>query len=115
MNNPRTVTLQPGDIQHTEWNDGLCACGNDCKDGALTCFCYWCKLCCIAKEFRECCALPMILPMFEVIMGVQHRARQHIKGTVCCDLCQWFWCPPCYVCRLSRDMKYRKLHAAGLN
>ncbi|KAF7261299.1 hypothetical protein EG68_01336 [Paragonimus skrjabini miyazakii] len=61
------------------------------------------------SEANKCLCLPLILPASELFFGIQHRARQRIRSTILKDCCQVMWCPWCYVCRLSRDMKYTEL------
>ncbi|GAA56075.1 cornifelin [Clonorchis sinensis] len=88
------------------WNDGLWDCGNNHSNCFLTAFCYTCMTCYLYEKYGEGCLTPCIIPMSAMVLTVQHRNRNGIRGSILEDCLTHAFCSPCAICRLYRDMKF---------
>ncbi|KAG5443653.1 Cornifelin B, variant 2 [Clonorchis sinensis] len=74
--------------------------------GFLTAFCYTCMTCYLYEKYGEGCLTPCIIPMSAMVLTVQHRNRNGIRGSILEDCLTHAFCSPCAICRLYRDMKF---------
>ncbi|NXB91329.1 PLAC8 protein, partial [Vidua chalybeata] len=93
-----SVAQQPG-----EWQTGLLDCCSDCGVCLCGMFCFLCLSCQVAGDMDECC-----LCGSSVAMRTLYRTKYNIPGSILQDFCSIWWCSPCALCQLKRDINRRR-------
>ncbi|NXO21102.1 PLAC8 protein, partial [Cisticola juncidis] len=93
-----SVAQQPG-----EWQTGMLDCCSDCGVCLCGTFCLLCLSCQVAGDMDECC-----LCGGSVAMRTLYRTRYNIPGSILGDFCSTWWCGPCTLCQLKRDINRRR-------
>ncbi|XP_005803972.2 cornifelin homolog [Xiphophorus maculatus] len=106
----------------TDWDSGLCDCGEDAQ---ACCYGFWCGpclACTVSGRFGENRCLPlcdmcvdkMISPA-ALSLRVAMRHKYGIKGSLCEDIAVSCCCPTCVWCQMYRELKYRKKSPVVIN
>ncbi|NXO06451.1 PLAC8 protein, partial [Oriolus oriolus] len=93
-----SAVQQPG-----QWQTGLTDCCSDCGVCLCGTFCLLCLGCQVAGDMDECC-----LCGSSVAMRTLYRTKYSIPGSIMGDFCTVWWCTPCSLCQLKRDINRRK-------
>ncbi|CAH1233482.1 PLAC8 [Branchiostoma lanceolatum] len=106
------ITQQPGGYvatvspQKRDWSSGLGACSKD----PASCLCSFCfpsfYTCCILPRMNENCCLGFFGPTALALMRAKMRAEHGIQGDLCNDACISWFCCPCVLAQLSREIDY---------
>ncbi|NWV52929.1 PLAC8 protein, partial [Daphoenositta chrysoptera] len=106
MASQNVITVQPqfsAVQQQGEWQTGLLDCCSDCGVCLCGMFCLPCLDCQVAGDMDECC-----LCGSSVAMRTLYRTKYNIPGSILGDFCTVWWCTPCSVCQLKRDINRRR-------
>ncbi|NXA75566.1 PLAC8 protein, partial [Thryothorus ludovicianus] len=106
MASQSVITVQPQFAvaqQQGQWQTGLMDCCSDCGVCLCGTFCYPCLSCQVAGDMDEC-----FLCGSSVAMRTLYRTKYNIPGSILSDSCSIWWCTPCAVCQLKRDINRRR-------
>ena len=106
------------------WHTGVCDCTNDC---ASCCITYWCP--CVQYglnnekiENGSCCLCGLVycvlIPCSCCTTWYQRnkvRAKYGIVGGACSDALLSFFCGPCLLCQISRELDFQLTHPKESN
>ncbi|PAA61000.1 hypothetical protein BOX15_Mlig030732g1 [Macrostomum lignano] len=96
-----------GKQQEREWSTGTCGCFEDCTSCVCSLFCgFWYLTCSISKRMNEHCCTPFCVPDTLMMYRLKLRTRYNIEGSVIKDCCCSYFCGPCTMCQLARELKH---------
>ncbi|XP_051921974.1 cornifelin homolog B-like [Hippocampus zosterae] len=106
------VTCQPGtggygtNVDTGRWSTRLCSCCNDLSTCEVGCLCPCILGCYMANKYGEHCCLGCV-PGGLTALRTHMRHTYGIEGTICNDALMLFFCGPCELCRMAREMRIR--------
>lgn len=88
-----------------EWTTGMCGCFEHCASCMAAFCCFWCFNCYLSSQMDENICGPVCGSPFMVALRTRLRAVNGIEGSVCKDMCSFWFCPCCVVSQMYREMK----------